>query len=214
MRWPGGGGRRRAHVASEANAVRQRHTASLARARSIRRGHCGWNSKRRAAWRVKSAWRACDERARRARGERAASSRRAAALAAVSFWRESASAGCAWFEQRSLSATAESARLGGRDERARLAARHRDRESTTAERKRLCVERATRGGARPGLSAENSGSLRVTRSRYVQLSRATASAALSSSVSAEPTESAHPPPLQCPPHVVQPSALRRHRRAL
>ena len=46
--------------------------------------------------------------ARRARGERAASARRAAALAAVSFWRESA--------------TAESARLGGRDERARLGA--------------------------------------------------------------------------------------------
>ena len=56
------------------------------------------------------------------RRARAASVRRAAALAAVSFWRESASAGCARFEQRSLSASAESARLGGRDERARLGA--------------------------------------------------------------------------------------------
>ena len=101
-----------------------------------------------------------------------------------------------------------------RRSRRTCAARRRDRESTSAERARVCVERAARGGARPGLSAENCGSLRVTRSRYVKLSRATASAALSSSVSAEPTESAQPPPLQCPPHVVPPSALRRHSRAL
>ena len=146
--------------------------------------------------------------ARRARGERAASGR--------------ASRGQLLEGERERRVRAVRAALAVRDRRERAArssrrtraARRRDRESTRAERARLCVERATRGGARPGLSAENGGSLRITRSCYVQFSRATASAALSSSVSAEPTESAQPPPLQCPPHVVPPSALRRHRRAL
>ena len=57
-----------------------------------------------------------------ARGELAASARRATALAAFGFWKESARAACARFERRSLSATAESAWLGARDERARLGA--------------------------------------------------------------------------------------------
>ena len=72
---------------------------------------------RRAAYEASAA--SVGERTRR---ERAASARRAAALAAVGFWRESASAACARFERRWLSATAESARLGARDERARLGA--------------------------------------------------------------------------------------------
>ena len=118
--------------------------------------------------------------ARRARGERATSGRASC---------------CQLLEgEREHRMRAVRAALAVRDRRERAArssrrtraARRRDRESTRAELARLGVERATRGGARPGLSAENGGSLRITRSRYVQLSRATASAALSSSVSAEP----------------------------
>ena len=160
VRWQTGGGRRRTHAASEADAVRQRHAALLASARSVRRGHCGWNSKRRTAWRVKSARRACDERARRARGERAASGR---ASRGQMFEGE---------RDRRVRAVREALAVSDRRERAARssrrtrAARRIDVEIARArERNAHGVERATRGGARPGFSAENGGSLRVTRSR-------------------------------------------------